>query len=206
MRRLDLLVVTHAQADHEGGAARSSRASARGCVLDGGAGWPTAVQRALPAALARAASARRRRAGQVLRVGALALARAVAAAARRPAAARRATPTTARSSPHCATGRFDLLLPADAESDVTAGLDLPRVDVLKVAHHGSADPGLPALLERTAPAVAAIEVGRGQHLRPPGAVDARGALRAVPQRLRTDRDGTVRAARAGERMRVERAG
>ena len=56
-------------------------------------------------------------------------------------------------------GAFDLLLPADAESNVTAGLELPRVEALKVAHHGSADEGLPAMLERTAPRVAAIEVG-----------------------------------------------
>ena len=49
---------------------------------------------------------------------------------------------------------------ADAESDVLGGLDLGPVDVLKVSHHGSADPGLPALLERLRPRLAAIEVGR----------------------------------------------
>ena len=83
---------------------------------------------------------------------------------------------------HVQSGAFDLLLPADAESNVTAALPLPDVEALKVAHHGSADEGLPALLERTRPEFAAIEVGRAQHLRPPGAVHARGAARRRPRR------------------------
>ena len=32
---------------------------------------------------------------------------------------------------------------------------------MKVSHHGSADPGLPEVLERLRPQVAAIEVGAG---------------------------------------------
>ena len=40
-----------------------------------------------------------------------------------------------------------------------AGLDLRRADVLKVPHHGSADPGLAGVLARVAPRVAVIEVG-----------------------------------------------
>ena len=44
-------------------------------------------------------------------------------------------------------GKLDFLLPADAESNVTLGLALPRVEILKVAHHGSADEGLAALLD-----------------------------------------------------------
>ena len=40
-----------------------------------------------------------------------------------------------------------------------APLDLRPVDALKVSHHGSADPGLPALLARLRPRVAVIEVG-----------------------------------------------
>ena len=39
-------------------------------------------------------------------------------------------------------GELDVFLPADAESDVTARLPLRAVEILKVAHHGSADPGL----------------------------------------------------------------
>jgi len=43
------------------------------------------------------------------------------------------------------------MLHSDAESDVTAPLDPAAVDVLKVAHHGSDDPGLPDLLDRLDP-------------------------------------------------------
>src|SRR5207244_9905424 len=46
---------------------------------------------------------------------------------------------------------LDLMLPADAESDVTLGLSLRPVEVLKVAHHGSEDEGLGALLDRLRP-------------------------------------------------------
>jgi len=98
-------------------------------------------------------------------------------------------------------GAFDLLLPADAETNVTAGLDLPRVEALKVAHHGSVDEGLPAMLERTAPQFAAIEVGRNSYGHP--APSTLGALRVVPHLVRTDRDGTVRLRVAGGRMRLE---
>ena len=104
---------------------------------------------------------------------------------------------------HVRDGDFDLLLPADAETNVTAALDLPRVEALKVAHHGSADEGLPALLERTAPLVAAIEVGADNTYGHP-APSTLAALRAIPRLVRTDRDGTVRLHVAGGRMRLER--
>ena len=72
-------------------------------------------------------------------------------------------------------GAFDLLLTADAESNVVAGLDLPVVEAIKVPHHGSEDLGLPALLARLRPRAAVIEVGRRNGYGHPDAVDARGA-------------------------------
>jgi competence protein ComEC len=96
-------------------------------------------------------------------------------------------------------------LPADAESDVTLPLELPRVEALKVAHHGSEDEGLPLLLRRLTPTVAVIEVGRGNSYGHPTA-QALAALHSVPRVLRTDRDGTVRVhVRAGA-MTIERLG
>jgi competence protein ComEC len=103
-------------------------------------------------------------------------------------------------------GRFDLLLPADAESDVTAALDLPDVDALKVAHHGSADPGLAALLARTRPEFAAIEVGRHNTYGHPTPSTLTTLHAAVPRIVRTDRDGTVRLHVTGAAARVERTG
>ena len=84
-----------------------------------------------------------------------------------------------------------VLLPADAESEVLARLDLAAVDVLKVSHHGSADDGLAGVLARVRPQVAVIPVGRGNRYGHPAPSTLR-TLREVPVVLRTDRDGTVR--------------
>ncbi|MFI5659132.1 ComEC/Rec2 family competence protein [Streptomyces sp. NPDC051684] len=71
-----------------------------------------------------------------------------------------------------------------------AGARLPPVDVLKVAHHGSAYQD-PELLRRAAPRVALISVGRDN----PYGHPAPGTLAALRARgaavLRTDRDGAV---------------
>jgi competence protein ComEC len=75
---------------------------------------------------------------------------------------------------------------------------------MKVAHHGSDDPGLPALLERLQPQIAAIEVGRGNTYGHPTA-STLAALRVVPRVYRTDRDGTVRLRVHAGAMTVERA-
>ena len=79
------------------------------------------------------------------------------------------TRTTSRSS-RAIYGQTDVLLPADAESNVTARPRLP-VEVLKVAHHGSEDDG----------------PGDQPHLRP----GDRGDLGRPMQRLRHPRAGTV---------------
>ncbi len=83
------------------------------------------------------------------------------------------------------------LLPADAEAPVLVGLGLPRLDVLRVSHHGSEDPMLAELLARTRPQVAAISAGEGNmygHPRRQVLDDlAAGGVRT----LRTDRDGSI---------------
>jgi competence protein ComEC len=89
-------------------------------------------------------------------------------------------------------GGFDVLLPADAESDVTLGLPLRRIEVLKAAHHGSSDAGLPELLDRLRPEVAVIEVGEGNRFGHPHPTTLGALARSVPRVLRTDRDGDVR--------------
>src|SRR5262249_17939566 len=89
-------------------------------------------------------------------------------------------------------GPFRLLLTADAEGGITGPLDLPPGDALKVAHHGSADPGMPALLARLHPKIAAIEVGRDNSYGHPAPSTMAELRAAVPEVVRTDRDGTVR--------------
>jgi competence protein ComEC len=95
-----------------------------------------------------------------------------------------------------------VLLTADAESDVLTPLGLDAVDVLKVSHHGSADEGLPALLQSLRPRLAGIEVGaRNTFGHPVPATVA--ALRAAGARVvRTDRDGSVAVESAGGVLRV----
>jgi competence protein ComEC len=205
VERLDLLVITHAEADHEGMALPVVAEFEPRLVLDGGAGWPTQVQRELPAALERAGSrVVAARAGQVLRVGQLRF-RVLWPPPRSPTWRPDGNPNDHAVVAHVRDGAFDLLLPADAESNVTAGLDLPRVEALKVAHHGSADEGLPSLLERTVPEVAAIEVGEHNTYGHP-APSTLSALRSVAHVFRTDRDGTVRLHVAGGRMLLEHTG
>jgi competence protein ComEC len=203
--RLDLLVLTHAEADHEAMALPIVRAHRPRLVLDGGAGWDTSVQRALPGAVA-AAGGRpvAAHAGQVLRLGALRF-RVLWPPAPPPGRRPDGPPNDRAVVALVQDGAFDLLLPADAESNVTARLALPRVEAIKIAHHGSADDGLPRLLQRMRPQVAAIEVGSHNGYGHP-TPSALAALRVVPQLVRTDRDGTVRLHVAGSRMRLERLG
>jgi competence protein ComEC len=211
VRRLDLLVLTHAALDHDGAAAAVLGALPVGLVLDGEEQntpperGPFGMRAAAPVALLAAARHVRRLvsdAGQVLRVGPLQLR--VLWPRRLPAAPPGAEPNDRATVLHVRDGPFDLLLAADAESNVTAGLELPVVDALKVAHHGSDDPGLPGLLRRLRPRVAVISAGaHNSYGHPTPATLA--ALHAVPVVRRTDRDGTVRLIVRGGRIAVEAA-
>ncbi len=85
---------------------------------------------------------------------------------------------------------FSMLLCADAEAEAVP-LDPGPVDVLKVAHHGSDDAGLGALLDRTRPRLAVISVGAGNSYGHPTAATLATLARHGVRTLRTDRDGTV---------------
>jgi competence protein ComEC len=100
------------------------------------------------------------------------------------------------------SGSFDVWLSADAESEAILPLRLRPVEAMKVSHHGSSDPGLPDVLRRLRPSVAAIEVGAHNTYGHP-APTTLAALRAtVPHVYRTDRDGTVVLRVRGSRMEV----
>ncbi|MFJ9851739.1 ComEC/Rec2 family competence protein [Streptomyces sp. NPDC101150] len=93
------------------------------------------------------------------------------------------------------TGGLTLLLPGDLEPPaqqalLTAHPELSSVDVLKVAHHGSAYQD-PQLLRRLAPRLAVISVGADNPYGHP-APRTVSALRAQGARvLRTDTDGSI---------------
>jgi competence protein ComEC len=86
---------------------------------------------------------------------------------------------------------FSMLLSADAEAEAVP-LDPGPVDVLKVAHHGSDDAGLAALLERVGVRLAVISAGDGNPYGHPTAATLATLARHGVETLRTDRDGTVR--------------
>jgi competence protein ComEC len=84
---------------------------------------------------------------------------------------------------------FEMLLTGDAEA-ADAPVSPGPIDVLKVAHHGSDDPGLDALLDRTRPEVAAISVGADNPYGQTASTLAQLAAHGI-RTLRTDLDGDL---------------
>jgi competence protein ComEC len=155
IERLAALAITHPERDHEGGAAS---------VLERVATERLAYARAGASTLAsaRAAGVRplRLAAGDRIRVADLRLevlwppAERLAASGGRPVEDPNALALVVLARWH----GFELLLAGDAEAEL-APVDPGPVDILKVAHHGSADAGLEALLGRARPRLALISVG-----------------------------------------------
>ncbi|MEV5602042.1 ComEC/Rec2 family competence protein [Streptomyces sp. NPDC052299] len=104
------------------------------------------------------------------------------------------------------TGGLTLLLPGDLEPPAQQALllshpELPRVDVLKVAHHGSAHQDS-ALLRAVRPRFALVSVGRDNPYGHPAprTVDALAEEGAVV--LRTDRNGAIAVTGAGSGLKA----
>lgn len=190
VERLDVLVVTHAQADHEGGAAAVLSELEVGMVLDGRDGIRTPDgDRFAAVAAARGIRTVPAAAGQRVRAGSIRFD--VLWPPPEPARDHAGEDPNERAVVvELRAGELSMLLPADAESEVLRALPLGPVDVLKVSHHGSADPGLPEVLARLRPQVALIEVGEHNTYGHP-VPDTLAALAVVPRVYRTDRDGTV---------------
>ncbi len=92
-----------------------------------------------------------------------------------------------------ASGRR-FLLTGDAEEDVDPVLvarGLPRLDVLKVAHHGSATATSAELLDITRPSIALISVGADNDYGHPAPSTLARLREAQAELFRTDRDGTI---------------
>jgi competence protein ComEC len=85
---------------------------------------------------------------------------------------------------------FSMLLTADAEAEAVP-IDPGPIDVLKVAHHGSDDAGLGALLDRAAPKLAVISVGGDNLYGHPTPATLATLARHGIRTMRTDLDGTV---------------
>jgi competence protein ComEC len=198
VRRLALLVLTHPQRDHVGGAAEVLEHVQVDRILD-----PQIPAESPDQAAAIAAARERRvpiveaRAGVAFRLGRLRLKLLWPAGTHSAGVDPNLRATVILAS----YGRVDALLTADAESPVTLPLRPPRVEILKVAHHGSADEGLPRLLELTRPAVAVISCGRNNDYGHPAPTTI-AALTALPgaEVFRTDLDGRVVIDSDGDRV------
>ncbi|MGW0699377.1 ComEC/Rec2 family competence protein [Streptomyces sp. NPDC002867] len=203
--RIPLLLITHFHADHVAGLPGALRGRSVGIIqtttLQEPAGQAEFVRRIAATAgvpVARAAPGERRRTGgidwQVLWPD--------AGAGLRPQGPNDASVALLVR----ATGGLSLLLLGDLEPPAQQALLrahplIPRVDVLKVAHHGSAYQH-PALLAGVRPRLALISCGRDNPYGHPapgtvGLLRSQGAMV-----LRTDRDGAIAVAGAGPRLRV----
>ena len=192
---LDALLLSHDENDHDGRAGAILRSLRVGLLVTPAIpGSSASLTDARAAARARGTRIVRGWAGLVLRSGPAEL---------RVIGPRHATPA---SSPNDAAlvvlarqGRCSFLLPADAESPVLLGDDLPPVGVLGVSHHGSGDLLLGRLLERLRPGLAVISVGAHNTYGHPSAATLGALARAgVPVR-RTDLEGDISlACGAGE--------
>ena len=204
VRSLSAVVLTHPQRDHVGGAADVIRQLRVGAVLDPGlAATGPEREEAVAAARERNVPFRVVREGSVFRAGGLVL-----------RVLWPPDPGTPSEDPNlnalvlvATYGETDVLLPADAESDVTAGLPLSGVEVLKVAHHGSADPGLDDELRVLRPRIAVISCGRNNDYGHPRA-ETLTALAGSPGLAvyRTDIDGQVVVESDGRQLRVRTHG
>jgi competence protein ComEC len=190
VRRLAIVVATHASRDHHGGLVDVLDRYPVGMLLDGGDGNPhpglQAVRdeanqegiRIVPAV-----------APMTVRAGGLTIR--ILSPLPRPPGPPPDDPNPRAVVAIVSSGAFDLLLSADAESEALLPLDLPDVEAMKVPHHGSSDPGLPEVLGRLRPEIAAIEVGAHNTYGHPAPSTLAALDHAGIATYRTDQDGTV---------------
>jgi competence protein ComEC len=204
IRALSALVLTHPQRDHVGGAADVIRQLRVSVVLDPelAASGPEHDE-AIAAATERGVPVRMVRVGSEFKASGLRLRVLWPPDPGLPSEDPNLNAVVLAAS----YGEIDVFLPADAESDVTARLHLDAFEVLKVAHHGSEDPGLEDELRVLRPRVAVISAGRNNdygHPRP----ETLAALATVSGLAvyRTDVHGRVVVESDGRGLRVRTEG
>jgi competence protein ComEC len=200
VKQLAALMLSHPSRDNIGGSEEIIRRLRVGRVFDPALPFANPFGApALAAARAKGIPITVTRAGQALRLGRLSLRILWPEGRASPADDPNDHATVVLAS----FGRTDALLPADAESNVTGRLRLQPVEILKVGHHGSADSGLPELLQALRPRVAVISVGaRNDYGHPRASTLAALAQVDGLDLRRTDRDGRVIVETDGERISV----
>jgi competence protein ComEC len=97
---------------------------------------------------------------------------------------------------------FTMLLTADAEAE-SVPIEAGPVDVLKIAHHGSEDAGLGALLDRIHPRLAVISVGSDNPYGHPAPRTLATLEEHGVKVLRTDDDGAIAIDVEGREFRLD---
>jgi len=201
--RLDLVVSTHQSRDHQGGLHEVLQRIPTRLVVENGYGTTDPDYRRLIAeANARGVQRIAARGGETLRVGRLTI-QILGPPSRALGEPPPEDPNPIGVAAIVSEGSFDLWLSADAESDAILHYPLRKVEAMKVSHHGSRDPGLPQVLRRLRPQVAAIEVGAHNGYGHPTPETLAALKAAVPHVYRTDRDGTVTLTVDDDRMSVD---
>jgi competence protein ComEC len=200
VERLGAVVVTHDQSDHAGGVRELFGAMPVGQVLYGLLRRPTRA-----AALAARIPLRRLAGGAVVRSGRLRLTVLWPPAELLEGLHSGEDPNRLAVVLLARWRSFAMLLTADAEAEATP-LEPGPIDVLKVAHHGSDDAGLGALLDRTRPSLAVISVGSGNPFGhpAPATLATLGAHRV--RTLRTDTGGNIVLDVGRDSVRVRQGG
>ncbi len=197
VRRLDVVALTHPALDHVGGLPQVLKRVEVGRLLvpplpRGPSHAPT--RRAIAAARRRGVPVVGVRSGDRLGLGAWRL-RVLWPERRLP---RGVDPNRGSLVVWATAGHLDALLTGDAESPTLAALPLQPAEVLVVGHQGSADSGLPGLLETLRPAAGLISVGAGNRYGHPAPSTVAALRRAGVTVRRTDRHGDLWVRPAGE--------
>ena len=208
-RRIDVLILSHPHEDHAGGLPRLVEAYRIGQVYEPGMIGPGPAYRAFRADLAlEARTPGLLSTGDRLRLDSIDL-RVLwpdrDAVARDPPDGG----TSINNVSIVLLGTFGsqrFLLTGDIEQEIDPIIlarGLPRVDLLKVAHHGSRTSSTDAFLDAVRPRVAIVSVGAGNPYGHPAPetlarIEARGA-----SLFRTDRNGSVEATLDGRTMTIQ---
>ncbi len=182
IERLAAVAITHDQLDHSGALSEVFAAVTVERILVAGGAEPAYCDRAACPRIEAVGS------GQTLRAGRLRLDVLWPPPALAPVPAD--DPNARSLVLRARLGAFDALLAGDAEAELAPVRPGP-VELLKVAHHGSADAGLPGLLADASPQRAVISVGAANGYGHPAPESLAALADAGVPVLRTDVAGEI---------------